>query len=54
MENFFGFHHKDPDNNVKGEIAKLLLSRGANVNTQTKYGITTPSCCYSKRICECR
>jgi ankyrin repeat protein len=34
-------HGKNPDINVKGEIAKLLLSRGANVNAQTKDGITT-------------
>jgi ankyrin repeat protein len=38
---FFGFYRKDPDIYVKGEIAKLLLSRGANVNAQTKNGITT-------------
>jgi ankyrin repeat protein len=41
-EGFFGFcHHKGHDINVKGEIAKFLLSRGANVNTKTKNGITT-------------
>jgi ankyrin repeat protein len=33
--------HKNPDINVRGEIAKLLSSRGANVNAQTKNGITT-------------
>ncbi|CAL1682579.1 unnamed protein product [Lasius platythorax] len=39
---FFEFHlDKDPDINVKGEIAKLLLSRGANVNARTKNDITT-------------
>jgi ankyrin repeat protein len=39
---FFGYrHHKVPDINVKEDIAKLLLSRGANVNAQTKNGITT-------------
>jgi len=39
---FFGYHvSKDPDINVKGEIAKLLLCCGANVNAQTKNGITT-------------
>jgi len=38
---FFGFHHKFPDINVKGEIAKLLLSRGANVKAQTQNVTTT-------------
>ena len=32
--------YEDTDNNVKGEIAKLLLSWGANVNAQTKKGVT--------------
>jgi len=32
---------KHPDINVKGEIAKLLLCCGANVNAQTGNGITT-------------
>jgi len=41
-DQFFGFlPGKDPDINVKGEIAKLLLCCGANVNAQTKKGITT-------------
>jgi ankyrin repeat protein len=39
---FFPFpRDKGPDINVKGEIAKLLLSRGANVDAETKNGITT-------------
>jgi len=33
--------YKDTDINLKGEIAKLLLSWGANVNGQTKKGVTT-------------
>jgi ankyrin repeat protein len=33
--------HKNPDDNVRGENAKLLLIRGANVNARTKNGITT-------------
>ncbi|XP_044573804.1 putative ankyrin repeat protein RF_0381, partial [Drosophila ananassae] len=41
-EGFFGFlTNEDPDINIKGEIAKLLLSKGANINAQTKNGITT-------------
>ncbi|XP_067623198.1 ankyrin-3-like [Eurosta solidaginis] len=42
-EDFFGFGfrtNKDPDTNIKGEIAKLLLSKGANVDAQTKNGVT--------------
>ena len=39
---FFEFLlNKDPDINVKADIAKLLLSSGANVNAQTKKGTTT-------------
>jgi ankyrin repeat protein len=33
--------HKNANINVKGEISKLLLSRGANVNARTKNGTTT-------------
>ncbi|XP_044742473.1 ankyrin-3-like [Chrysoperla carnea] len=43
FENSFGSRtDKDPNvNNIKGEIAKLLLNQGANVNAQTKNGETT-------------
>ncbi|CAG9760194.1 unnamed protein product [Ceutorhynchus assimilis] len=37
----FSFNNKEPDSNVKGEIAKLLLSKGAHVDVQTEYGKTT-------------
>ncbi|TGZ53653.1 uncharacterized protein [Temnothorax longispinosus] len=37
---FENFTNKDPDT-IKGEIAKLLLSKGANVDAQTKNGVTT-------------
>jgi ankyrin repeat protein len=41
-EGFFGFlTNEDPDINIKGEIAKLLLSKGASVDAQTKNGVTT-------------
>ncbi|XP_067625980.1 ankyrin-3-like [Eurosta solidaginis] len=41
-DGFFGcLTNEDPDINIKGEIAKLLLSKGANVDAQTKNGVTT-------------
>ncbi|CAG9760197.1 unnamed protein product [Ceutorhynchus assimilis] len=40
-ERDFSFNNKEPDSNVKGEIAKLLLSKGAHVDVQTEYGKTT-------------
>jgi ankyrin repeat protein len=39
QEFFEVLHHKCPDVNVRGVIAKLLLNRGANVNARTKDGI---------------
>ncbi|CAG9765617.1 unnamed protein product [Ceutorhynchus assimilis] len=37
----FNFDNGKPDNIIKGEIAKLLLSKGANVDVQTKNDVTT-------------
>ncbi|XP_076655935.1 uncharacterized protein LOC143360718 isoform X2 [Halictus rubicundus] len=39
---FFGLYlDKKPNIHVKGEVAALLLSKGANVNAKTKNGLTT-------------
>lgn len=40
-EGFFRFSRDDPDFNIKGEIAELLLSKGANVDVKNKCGLTT-------------
>ncbi|CAG9765618.1 unnamed protein product [Ceutorhynchus assimilis] len=41
LDNNFNFDNRNLDDNIKGEIAKLLLSKGANVDVQTKHGVTT-------------